>query len=164
MWYNINVIKRDDKLVKNIEKEKNMYNYFEVVVKSEKEFFASDFLKKVFGERFLDTDGLEIQSEYRGMVKSLYFCLEMDMDEYGEAYYERFDFEGRLESASEAFPDLEIFFSHLNNDLFCIGDECYKEFFVKNGELIEKRLTVLTPDWQDSEKNEVFKKMRNRMF
>ena len=143
-----------------------MYNYFDVVVKSEKEFFASDFLKKVFGERFLDTDGLEIQSKYRGMVKvkSLCFCFEMDMDEYDWDDYNRYNFKGRLKSASETFPDLEIFFSHLNNDLFCIGDECYKEFFVKNGELIEKRLTVLTPDWQDSEKNEVFKKMRNRMF
>ena len=93
-----------------------MYNYFEVAVKSEKEFCGTDFLEKVFGECFRDTDGLEIKSEYRGMVKSLYFCLEMDMEEYGEAYYERFDFEGRLKSASEAFPDLEIFFSHLNND------------------------------------------------
>ena len=141
-----------------------MYNYFEVTVKSEKEFSASDFLKKTFGERFLDTDGLKIRSEYRGMVKSLYFCLEIDMDEYGWDYYNSFDFEGRLESTSEAFPDLEILFSHLDNDLFCVGDECYKEFFVKNGELTEKRLTVLTPDWQDSEKNEVFKKMRNRIF
>ena len=141
-----------------------MYNYFEVAVKSEKEFCGTDFLEKVFGECFRDTDGLEIKSEYRGMVKSLYFCLEMDMEEYGWDYYNSFDFEGRLESASEAFPDLEIFLAHVNNDLFWIGDECYKEFFVKNGEFTEKRLTVLTPDWQDSEKNEVFKKMRNRMF
>lgn len=143
-----------------------MYHYFEVAVKSEKEFCGIDFFEKVFGEDFLDTDGLEIHSEYRGLVKSLYFCLEMDTDEYeyGWDYYNSFDFEGRLESASKALPDLEIFFALVNNDLFCIGDECYKEFFVKNGELIEKRLTVLTPDWQDSEKNEVFKKMRNRMF
>ena len=141
-----------------------MYNYFEVAVKSEKEFCGTDFFEKVFGECFRDTDGLKIKSEYRGMVKSLYFCLEMDMEEYGWDYYNSFDFEGRLESASEAFPDLEIFFSHLNNDLFCIGDECYKEFFVKNGEFIEKRLTVLTPDWRDSEKNEVFRGIRNRMF
>ena len=55
-----------------------MYNYFEVVVKSEKEFFGTDFLEKVFGE---DKDGLEIKSKYKGMVKSLCFCFEMDMDE-----------------------------------------------------------------------------------
>ena len=141
-----------------------MYNYFEVAVKSEKEFCGINFFEKVFGEYFLDTDGLKIHSEYRSMVKSLYFCLEMDMDEYGWDYYNSFDFEGRLESVSKALPDLEIFFVHVNNDLFFIGEECYKEFFIKNGELTEKRLTVLTPDWQDSEKNEVFKKMRNRMF
>ena len=40
-----------------------MYNYFEVAVKSEKEFCGTDFLEKVFGECFRDTDGLEIKSE-----------------------------------------------------------------------------------------------------
>lgn len=141
-----------------------MYNSFEVMVKSEKEFCGTDFLEKVFGECFSDQDGLEIHGKYEDMVKSLCFCFEVDMDEYGWDYYNSFDFEGRLKSASEAFPDLEIFFSYLNNDLYCMGDECYKEFFVKNGEFIEKRLTVLTPDWQDSEKNKVFKSLRNRMF
>lgn len=141
-----------------------MCNHFEVVVKSEKEFCGIDFLEKAFGERFSDKDGLEIKSKYKGMVKSLCFCFEMDMDEDGWDDYRRYDFKGRLQSASEAFPDLEIFFVHVNDDLFCVGDECYKEFFVKNGELIEKRLTVLTPDWQNSEKNEVFKSLRNRIF
>lgn len=132
---------------------------YEVKIKSETGFCPEDFLKKVFGEDFFEISALDIcilENECREIRKSLGFSFSLWDDEYNEDFLEE-----RLRLASTYFPDLKIYFIELNFRLLCVGDWCYQERFLQNGNFVDKKMIASPPQWDNLNDEEVFKGLRS---